>query len=160
MCASDPLPREHRASNTANLQLHQFSNAFPTLGKRKAMHLFLQTRNNNAYAPWNHHARREGDEQPLHFHHCTTTAAFTHLLYSSKTCTVAATPPEKKKYHVTASLLHVSSCHFIVKVVKAGQIFKSGQRLVKQERLKCKYWYFWMSLQIWTTRLKLAYGEN
>jgi len=32
MCASDPLPREHRASNTTNLQLHQLSNAFPTLG--------------------------------------------------------------------------------------------------------------------------------
>jgi len=30
MCASDPLPREHTASNTSNLQLHQLSNALLT----------------------------------------------------------------------------------------------------------------------------------
>ena len=86
--------------------------------------------------------------------HYTTTTSFTHLLYLSKTCTVAAIPSEKKKYHATTSLLHctcknpnflerrschVSSCHCTIKVVKAGQIFKSCQILVKQERLKCKY---------------------
>jgi len=63
MCASDPLPHEHTTSNTANLQLHQLSNALPT--PRNATHLFLQTRN-NIHAPWNHHARWEGDEQSLH----------------------------------------------------------------------------------------------
>ena len=66
--------------------------------------------------------------------------------------------------HVTGeeeeSHSHVSSCHCTVKVVKAGQIFKFGQRLVKQEVLKCKYWYFWMSLQIWTIGLKMTYWEN
>jgi len=58
---------------------------------------------------------------------------------------------------------HVSVCYCTVKLVKAGQtvnsgeIFKSGQRLVKQEGFNYKYWYFWMSLQIWTTWLKMAY---
>jgi len=61
---------------------------------------------------------------------------------------------------------HVLVCYCTVKLVKPGQtvnssqIFKSGQRLVKQEGFNCKYWYFWMSLQIWTTGLKMAYWEN
>ena len=41
-----------------------------------------------------------------------------------------------------------------------SQIFKYGPRLVKEEGFKCNYSSFWISLQIWTITLKMAYLEN
>jgi len=32
--------------------------------------------------------------------------------------------------------------------------------MVKEEGFICKYWYLWMSLQNWTTKLKMGYLEN
>jgi len=58
---------------------------------------------------------------------------------------------------------HVSFSQWTLKwskLVKAGQTVNSGQRLVKREGFNCKYWYFWMSLQNWTTELKIGYLEN
>jgi len=60
----------------------------------------------------------------------------------------------------------VSSCHCtikgsnLVKHSKVGQTVNSGQRLVKGEGFNCKYRYFWISQQIWTIGLEMAYLEN
>jgi len=43
---------------------------------------------------------------------------------------------------------------------QVGKIWSKSQGLVKGKRFNCKYWYFLMSLQIWTTGLKMAYWEN
>jgi len=48
----------------------------------------------------------------------------------------------------------------LLNLVKVCQIWSKSQRLVKGEGFNCKYWYFWMSLQIWTTGLKMGYLEN
>jgi len=41
--------------------------------------------------------------------------------------------------------------------VNSGQMFKSGQRLVKLKGFKCKYSSFWIFQQIWTIGLKMIY---
>jgi len=42
-------------------------------------------------------------------------------------------------------------------LVKYCQTINYGQRLVKQEEFNCKYSSFWISQQIWTIGLKIAY---